>query len=200
MAHYVSHGAGFLAALAGAPFLISTAVRHAGTAEVVGVSVFAATAALLYLASTIYHILPQGRAKEVGEVIDHVAIFLLIAGTYTPFTLGVLRGAMGWTLFGLVWALALAGVMLKSIHGVRYPKLSLALYIGMGWLVLIAVKPLWEHLAWPGMAWLAGGGVAYTVGVVFYAKKQWRFGHFVWHLFVLAGTACHYFAILWYAI
>lgn len=200
MAHWMSHGAGFVGALVGAPFLMMAAIQHGGRLAVVGVGVFAFTAALLYLASTIYHLMPEGRAKEVCEVIDHAAIFLLIAGTYTPFTLGVLRGPMGWTLFGLVWSIALAGVVLKSIHGVRYPRLSLSLYVGMGWLVLIAIKPLWENLARPGLLWLAGGGIAYTVGVVFYANKGWRFGHFAWHLFVLTGTACHYFAILWYAI
>jgi len=201
IAHYASHGVGFLAVLAGAPFLVIEALHRGGTAGIVGVCVFAFTAALLYLASTIYHAMPEGsRAKEICEVTDHAAIFLLIAGTYTPFTLGVLRGAMGWTLFGIVWALALAGVILKSIHGVRYPKLSLAIYIGMGWLVLIAIKPLVTNMAAPGLAWMAGGGIAYTVGCYFYAHRQLRFGHFVWHLFVMTGTACHYFAILWYAM
>ncbi len=198
--HALSHGAGFAGAVAGTPFLVLAAVHHGTAATLVGVCVFAFTAMLLYLASTVYHLMPPGRAKDVCEIIDHAAIFLLIAGTYTPFTLGVLKGAMGWTLFGLVWAIALAGVVLKSIHGVRYPKLSLGLYIGMGWLVVIAAKPLIANLAPAGLAWLAGGGLAYTAGCVFYAHKQWPFGHFVWHLFVLAGTACHYFAILGYAV
>lgn len=199
MAHYLSHGVGFLAALVGAPFLIEAALRHGGAAAVVGASVFAVTAALLYLSSTIYHAMPPGRSKEVCEVVDHAAIYLLIAGTYTPFTLGVLRGTLGWTLFGLVWTIAVVGVVLKSIHGVRYPKLSVALYVGMGWLMVIAARPLYLRLPLPGLLWLAGGGVAYTVGVAFYLDKQRRFGHFVWHLFVLTGTACHFFAVLWYA-
>jgi hemolysin III len=200
MAHSMSHGAGFVGALVGAPFLMMAALQHGGRMTLVGVCVFAVTAALLYLSSMVYHLMPPGKAKEACEVIDHAAIYLLIAGTYTPFTLGVLRGPMGWTLFGLVWAIALVGVVLKSIHGVRYPRLSLALYVGMGWLILIAAKPLAANLALPGLLWLAGGGIAYTVGVLFYVNKRLRFGHFVWHLFVLTGTACHYFAILWYAV
>jgi len=199
MSHWVSHGAGFVGALVGAPFLIDTALHNGGGAALVGVVVFAVTAALLYLSSTVYHMLPPGKTKEMCEVIDHAAIYLLIAGTYTPFTLGVLRGTTGWTLFGAVWTIALAGVILKSIHGVRYPKLSTALYVGMGWLIVVVARPLAAHLPLPGLLWLAGGGLAYTVGVVFYLNKRLRFGHFVWHLFVLTGTACHYFAILWYA-
>ncbi|MEI8233515.1 MAG: hemolysin III family protein [Verrucomicrobiota bacterium] len=198
--HWVSHGAGFAGALIGTPFLIQAALLHGGPMALVGVSIFAVSAALLYLASTIYHGLPPGRAKEVCEVLDHAAIYLLIAGTYTPFTLGVLRGPMGWTLLGLVWAIALAGVGLKSVHGVRYPRLSVILYLGMGWLILIAIRPLAHNLPLPGLCWLAGGGLAYTAGVAFYLAKQLRFGHFVWHLFVLGGTACHYFAVLWYAV
>ena len=198
--HALSHGVGFAAAIVGTPFLVLAALHHGTAATLVGVCVFAFTAMLLYLASTVYHLMPPGKTKDVCEVLDHAAIYLLIAGTYTPFTLGVLNGAMGWTLFGLVWAIALTGVVLKSIHGVGHPKLSLALYIGMGWLVLIAAKPLAANLAPAGIAWLAAGGLIYTAGCFFYANKQWPFGHFVWHLFVLAGTTCHYFAILGYAV
>lgn len=199
LAHALSHGAGFLGAVVGAPFLIVAAARQGSAAAVVGASVFVATAALLYLASTIYHAMPPGRAKEVCEVIDHAAIYLLIAGTYTPFTLGALRGAMGWTLFGLVWAIAAAGVVLKSVQGIRHPKLSVALYVGMGWLVMVAARELWTRVPLPGLFWLAGGGIAYTAGVAFYVNRQRAFSHFIWHLFVLAGTACHFFAVLWYA-
>lgn len=197
VAHFVSHGAGFLGALIGAPYLIQEALRHGGGISLIGVCVFAATAALLYLASTVYHLMPPGRAKEACEVIDHAAIYLLIAGTYTPFTLSVMRGTVGWTLFGLVWGIAVVGVILKSIHGVRYPRLSLALYVGMGWLIVLAARTLVANLPTPGLLWLAAGGMAYTVGVFFYVKKHIPFGHFVWHLFVLTGTACHYFAVLW---
>ena len=199
IANAVSHGLGLVAALAGAPFLISAALRHGGTAVIVGFSVFAATAALLYLSSTIYHAMPPNRAKGMLQVLDHSAIFLLIAGTYTPFTLGVMRGAWGWTLLGLVWGIAAAGLVLTARGGTRYPKLSTALYLGMGWLVVIAIKPLLERVPLPGLLWLVAGGLAYTAGVAFYAAKRWKYTHFVWHLFVLAGTACHAVAVLRYS-
>ena len=199
IANSVSHGVGFLAAVAAAPVLVLSAVRSGGAARITGASVFAATMVLLYLTSTLYHALPGNRAKRVFQVLDHTAIFLMIAGTYTPFTLGVLHGTWGWTLFGLVWGLALAGVVLTAAGGVRYPKLSTGLYIAMGWLVLIAVKPLWLRVPPWGLFWLLAGGIAYTGGVAFYAAKRIRYSHFVWHLFVISGTACHFIAVLRYA-
>jgi hemolysin III len=200
IANSISHGLGFVLAVAGAPILIVTALRQGTVADVVAVSVFAASMALLYLSSTIYHALPTGRIKNVFHVLDHAAIYLLIAGTYTPFTLGVLRGGWGWTLFGLVWGLAAFGVLLKVFAGIRWNGLSTALYVGMGWLVVIAAKPLWESLPTAGLAWLLAGGLAYTAGVYFYLHKTLRFGHLVWHLFVVAGTACHFVAVWKYAI
>jgi hemolysin III len=200
VANSVSHGLGFVMALAGAPILIVAATQRGTLSDVIAVSVFAAAMALMYLSSTIYHALPQGQAKRVFQVLDHSAIYLLIAGTYTPFTLGVLQGGWGWTLFGLVWGLAAFGVLVKAFAGIRWHGLSTALYLGMGWLALIAAKPLWESLPLAGLAWLLSGGIAYTAGVYFYAKKTLRFGHFVWHLFVVAGTACHFVAVWKYAI
>ena len=200
VANSVSHGLGFVMALAGAPILIVAATQRGTLSDVIAVSVFAAAMALMYLSSTIYHALPQGQAKRVFQVLDHSAIYLLIAGTYTPFTLGVLQGAWGWTLFGLVWGLAAFGVLVKAFAGIRWHGLSTALYLGMGWLALIAAKPLWESLPLAGLAWLLAGGIAYTAGVYFYAKKTLSFGHFVWHLFVVAGTACHFVAVWKYAI
>jgi hemolysin III len=155
---------------------------------------------LLYLASTLYHALPRHKARRVFRVIDHSAIFLLIAGTYTPFTLGVLRGAWGWTLFGLVWSLAVLGVTLKTLGGSRDRQWSTPLYLSMGWLALIAIRPLWLRLPVSGWLWLIAGGLAYTAGVAFYAADRLRYGHFVWHLCALAGTVCHFFAVLWYAV
>ena len=198
IANCVSHGVGFLAALVGLPVLVLGALPH-GAAAVVGAVIFAVTAALLYLTSTLYHALAPNRAKRLFQIFDHGAIYLLIAGTYTPFTLGVLKGAWGWTLFGLIWALAVAGVVIKSVGGIRFHRLSTALYLAMGWLVLIAAKPLWERVPGWGLFWLVAGGVAYTAGVGFYATDRLRYGHFVWHLFVLAGTACHFVAVLYYA-
>jgi len=199
LANSVSHGVGLLAAIAATPVLLLSAIRHGDAARIAGAGVFAAAMVLLYLASTLYHALPGNRAKRVFQVLDHAAIFLMIAGTYTPFTLGVLRGAWGWTLFGLVWGLALAGIVLTAAGGVRYPKLTTSLYLGMGWLILVAVKPLWLRMPPEGLFWLLAGGIAYTVGVVFYAAKRLRYGHFVWHLFVIAGTACHFNAVLRFA-
>jgi hemolysin III len=199
IANSVSHGVGLLAAMAAAPVLVLSAVRQDGAARIAGASVFAAATVLLYLASTLYHALPGNRAKRVFQVLDHAAIFIMIAGTYTPFTLGVLRGAWGWTLFGLVWGLALAGVVLTAIGGVRHPKLTTGLYLAMGWLILVAVKPLWFRMPSEGLFWLLAGGIAYTVGVAFYAAKRVRYSHFVWHLFVIAGTACHFIAVLRFA-
>lgn len=198
IANSVSHGVGALAALVGLPFLVAAALTH-GTAAVVGTSVFAATAVLLYLSSTLYHALPPGRAKDVFHVLDHSAIFLLIAGTYTPFTLGVLSGAWGWTLLGLVWGLATFGVVSKSAGGLKHPVLSTALYVVMGWLIVVAIRPLWLRMPGPGLAWLVAGGLAYTAGVAFFAAPRLRYAHFVYHLFVVAGTACHYVAVYRYA-
>lgn len=200
VANSVSHGIGLLAAAVMTPYLLSTAMERGGTAGVVGAAIFAATVLLLYTTSTLYHALPHNRAKPVLQVIDHSAIFLLIAGTYTPFTLGVLRGPWGWTLFGIVWGLALAGVLLKGFRGTRHPRLSIALYLLTGWVVIVAIKPLWEALPGWGLFWLVAGGLAYTAGVIFFASDgRGRYRHLVWHLFVLAGTACHYVAVLYYA-
>jgi hemolysin III len=199
LANSISHGTGFLAALIALPVLVLGTGRH-GTAALVGAGVFAATVALLYLTSTLYHALAPNRAKRVFQILDHGAIYLLIAGTYTPFTLGVLRGPWGWTLFGLIWALAVAGIVLTSFGGVRHPRLSTGLYLAMGWLILAAAQPLWHAMPGWGLFWLAAGGVAYTAGVGFYAAgRRMRYAHFVWHLFVLAGTACHVMAVLRYA-
>ena len=199
IASSVSHAVGLVAALGAAPFLVGDAVRWGGTKAIVGASVFAVTMVLLYLASTLYHALPGSKAKRVFQAVDHGAIFLLIAGTYTPFTLGVLHGPWGWTLFGLVWGLAAVGVALKAVGRLRHPLLSTLLYVGMGWLILIAIRPLWLRVPLAGLLWLLLGGIAYTAGVAFFAAKGVRYSHFVWHLFVLAGTACHFFAVLWYA-
>jgi hemolysin III len=200
IANSLSHGLGLIAALVATPFLIQTAIRHGSASFVVGTSIFAATMVLLYLASTLYHALPIGRAKRVFRVIEHSAIFLLIAGTYTPFTLGVLRGPWGWTLFGLVWGIALVGVTLKAVNRLTHPILTTSLYLLMGWLIVIAAHPLSDRVPPSGLLWLVAGGLAYTGGVVFFAfDSRLRYGHLIWHLFVLMGTAFHYVAVLGYA-
>jgi len=200
IANSLSHGFGLIAALVATPFLIEHAVRRGDAAFIVGASVFAATMVLLYLASTLYHALPVGRAKGVFRVIEHSAIFLLIAGTYTPFTLGVLRGTWGWALLGLVWGIAVTGVVLKALNRLTHPILTTSLYLLMGWLIVIAAEPLSERVPASGLLWLVAGGLAYTIGVIFFAlDSRLRYGHFIWHLFVMGGTACHYFAVLGYA-
>lgn len=200
VANSVSHGMGLIAALAAAPFLMMHAARRQDAGFIAGACIFAATMVLLYLASTLYHALPAGKAKRVLRAIEHCAIFLLIAGTYSPFMLGVLRGAWGWTLFGLIWGLALVGVVLKTLDRLSHPIASTGLYLLMGWLLLIAVKPFYARVPVPGLLWLVAGGLAYTAGVFFFAiDSRVRYAHFAWHVFVLTGTACHYFAVLWYA-
>jgi len=199
IANGVSHGIAFVACLIATPFLLSSASQLGSAWSVVGSGIFAGAMAFMYLSSTLYHLLPENRAKQVFRVLDHEAIFLLIAGTYTPFTLGILRGAWGWTLFGLVWGMAILGLILKVLGVMRPPRLSTGLYLAMGWLILIAIRPLWLKVPLPGILWLLAGGLAYTGGVAFHAAERIRYSHFVWHLFVVLGTTCHYFAVLWYA-
>ena len=200
IANAISHGFGLVGALIGTPFLITQAVRQADTAFVVGVSIFCATMIILYLGSSLYHALPAGKAKQLFRRIEHSAIYLLIAGTYTPFTFGVLYGAWGWTLFGIIWGLAGIGIVLKIVEKQQHPIFSTSLYLLMGWVILVAIKPLLENLPTTGFLWLVAGGLSYTLGVVFFATdSKLKYGHFIWHLFVLGGTTCHFFAVLWYA-
>lgn len=199
IANSVSHGLGLLATLAAFPVLVVAALERGDTAGVVGASVFATTMALMYLTSTLFHALPDGRAKRLFLTLDHSAIYFLIAGSYTPFTLGVLRGNCGWTLFGLVWGLAVVGTALKAFAGSRYRTVSTLVYLVMGWLVLLAAETVCALVPAWGIFWLVAGGVAYTAGVVFFLAERIRYFHFVWHLFVITGTACHFLAVLWYA-
>lgn len=200
IANSISHGTALVAALFGAPYLITHAAAHGNYGLFVGTCLFSATTILLYLSSTLYHALPIGETKRLFRVIEHSAIFLLIAGTYTPFTLGVLRGDWGWTLFGVIWFLAVAGVALKVFGKRSHPILSTCLYLLMGWLALIAIEPLSAKMPTEGLLWLVAGGLSYTCGVIFFATdSRLHFGHLIWHLFVIAGTACHYVAVLWYA-
>ncbi len=201
LANSVSHGMALLAAAAAMPVLVVTAARHGTALNIAATCVFATTMVLLYAASALYHAIPQTGAKRLFRKLDHGAIFLFIAGSYTPFTLGALEGPWGWTLFGLVWALAAVGITLKAMDRMRHPFVSTGLYLAMGWLVVVVAKPLLETIPTPGLVLLAGGGAAYTIGVVFFAlDSRVRYAHFVWHLFVVAGTACHFFAVLDYAI
>jgi len=200
IANSTTHGLALIAALIGLPYLIYRAAQQGSAGNIVGACVFSLTVVLLYTGSTIYHALPAGKAKRVFRALDHAAIYLLIAGTYTPFTLGVLHGAWGWTLFGIVWSLAGFGVLLKIFSRKHHLVLSTVLYLLMGWSILIAIKPFLALVPAAGVAWMVVGGVSYTVGVAFFATDwKLKYGHFVWHLFVIAGTVCHYFGVLWYA-
>ncbi len=196
LANTISHGIGLCAALIGAPILLLEAHRSS-PGFFFGTVIFAVTMSMLYLGSTLYHAWPQTRGKSILRVLDHSAIFLLIAGTYTPFTLGPLRGLWGATILVLVWALAIFGVTLKATCGTsRHSKLGMTLYLGTGWLALIAIRPITLAIPPTTLFWLVAGGVAYTTGVLFFVNQRLRYSHFIWHLFVLAGTSCHFLALL----
>jgi len=192
----ITHAVGTLAAVLSGVLLVAVAARSGDAWKIVSFSVYAATLLLLYLTSTLYHS-TCGATKDVLRKLDHCAIYLLIAGTYTPFTLVTLRGTIGWTLFGVVWALAVLGIAQELLYARRGRVLSLVIYVVMGWLAVACVGPLVDALGRAGFAWLAAGGLFYTAGIVFYATDhKVRHGHGIWHLFVLAGSMCHYVAVL----
>ena len=194
----ISHLVGAVLAAIGAVLLIVIAARLGNPWKIVSFSIYGAMLLILYVTSTLYHS-ARGPAKDVLRKFDHCAIYLLIAGSYTPFTLVTLRGAWGWSLFGVVWGLALFGIVQEIWLAKGARIVSLVIYILMGWLALIAIVPLITALTWDGFAWLAAGGLLYTIGIIFYATDhKLRHGHGVWHLFVLSGSACHYFAVLFY--
>lgn len=195
-AHVATHAVGLLAALVAIPWLAIEGARADDARKLAGALVFAATAALLFGTSCLYHAAERPETKARRRVLDHSAIYLLIAGTYTPFALGVIGGAAGGWLFGLMWALAAGGIAAKLTLGFRYPRLSTLLYLAMGWAGIFAVGPLAAGLTASQLAWVVAGGIAYTAGVPFYLLKRVRYTHAAWHLFVLAGVACHFVAVL----
>ncbi len=197
IANSVTHGVGAALAVAGAVVLVVTSVG--GTAmQIVSCSVFSGTLVLVYVCSTLYHSLVRTRARHVLRIIDHSAIYLLIAGTYTPFALVSLRGRLGWLLFAIVWGLAILGIVFKSVAIGRFAIASVVVYLGMGWLGVFVTRPLLHALTWHGIFWIALGGLFYTAGIVFFAFDRLSYFHALWHLFVLAGSTCHYFALLFY--
>ena len=200
IAHSVTHGLGVVLSIAGLAVMVTLAALRGNAWHVVSCSIFGVTLIFLYTASTLYHSIPHPGAKKVLRVFDHSAIFLLIAGTYTPFTLVTLRGGWGWTLFVLIWGLALVGIIYKITAKTRYRLLSVLLYLGMGWLVLVAIKPMVISVAMPGLLLLLAGGLCYTLGLIFFVWRSLPYSHAVWHLFVLAGSICHFFAVLLYVI
>ena len=199
VANSISHGLGLLLAIVAVPILVLAAIKAGSAHFIVGVSVFGGTMITLYLASTLYHSLTHDAAKRLFRLFDHSAVFLLIAGTYTPFSLGVLRGPWGWSLLAIVWSLAIIGITLKIRKRTRHSRISIVLYVIMGWLAIVAVKPMVMLIPVPGIILILAGGLAYTGGLAFFAAQRIRYNHFIWHLFVIAGTTCHFFAVLWYA-
>lgn len=195
----VSHGVGVALACVGFGILIVLSALYGDAWAVSSSIVYSFSLFALYLASTLYHACPNRRVKGVLQVLDHCSIFLLIAGTYTPYTLITLRGAFGWTLFAVVWGAAIVGVVLNAIDVQKYSRVSMVCYVAMGWVVVLAIRPLLASLAWNGLVLLALGGVFYTVGIVFYVIRR-SYMHSIWHLFVLAGSVCHYLSILLYVI
>lgn len=202
IANTVTHGVGLMLSCACLTLGVVFAALRGDPWIVVSVSVYGATLCLLYLSSILYHGTRERRAKHFWNILDHAAIYLLIAGTYTPLTLGPLRtnGAWGWSLFGVIWGLAIGGMVFQALFIHRHRIFSTLTYLAMGWLVLIAIQPLWRELGPRGFLWIALGGACYSLGIFFYAWKRLPFAHAVWHLFVLAGSMLHFLGILWYVV
>ncbi len=200
IAHTITHSIGILLSIAGLAVLVAFSALYGSAWHITTCAIYGATLILLYTASSLYHGIPNPRAKRILRQLDHAAIFLLIAGTYTPFTLVNLRGGWGWTLFGLVWGIAIAGIILELALKGRYKRLSLALYLGLGWLVVIAIDPMLSSVETGGLLLLLAGGLSYSLGVIFYVWKRLAYHHAIWHLFVLAGSIFHFFAVLFYVV
>ena len=201
VANAVTHGVGALLSIACLCVAVSFASIRKDVWSIVSLSIYGASMFILYLCSTLYHAIPTPRHKAILNIFDHAAIYLLIAGSYTPFCLSAIRHyspAWAWSIFGVVWAIALFGIVFQILYVSRYPRFSTATYLLMGWIVLIAVYPLWKAMGSTAVAWIAAGGVLYSLGVVFYAMKHVRYMHAVWHLFVLGATLVHYGVILYY--
>ncbi len=199
LANMLSHALAMPLALAGGAWLIARAALSGDAWRITSVSVYALCLLLVFLASTVYHAVKREHIRRKLRVLDHSAIFLMIAGTYTPFTLGILRGAWGWSLFGVVWGLALTGILFKTFGGMRFSRLSLGIYLAMGWLVIVAVRPMWLHMPPAGLAWLLAGGLVYSLGVIFYVARRMPYNHLIWHLMIVAASVCHYVAIFGYS-
>lgn len=196
----ITHGAGLLLSIVALVLLIVFSSLYGSARHIVSCTIFGVTLILLYTASTLYHSFRSPRVKKFFKILDHSCIYLLIAGTYTPFLLVTLRGAVGWTLFGVIWFLAVSGVVLKMFFVHRFKIISTVAYVLMGWIIIFAIKPLVESLPSGGIVWLVAGGLAYTLGVIFYVWKKLPFNHAIWHLFVLAGSICHFFAVIFYVL
>lgn len=193
----VSHGIGIILGITALIVLLITASHSGSVWHVVSYSIYGATLIFLYLASTLYHSMPKGRVKDIFKIVDHSAIFLLIAGCYTPITLIALRGRLGWTIFGVVWGIAIAGIILKVLCIKKFKVMSTVMYIAMGWIIIFAIKPLVEILNTKSLMFLVAGGLTYTIGAIFYSLKGMKFNHTIWHFFVLGGSVFHFFTMLY---
>lgn len=193
----ITHGIGVLLSIAALVILVVLSVGKGDTWHIVSFSIYGSTMVLLYLASTLYHSFTREKVKNLFARFDHAAIFLLIAGTYTPFLLTALRGTFGWVLFGIIWGVAIVGVVIRSIYLTRFRKLMVAMYLMMGWMFVVAVGPMIKNLPLTSLIFLFLGGIFYSVGVVFYLKRNLKYGHGIWHLFVLAGSIMHFFAVIY---
>ncbi len=200
IANSVSHGIGLGMSVVGLALLVTIGWLHGEAVHIISGAIYGCTLVLLFLASTVYHSMTQPKWRRVFRIVDHSAIYLLIAGTYTPFTLVVLPDPWGIWIFGIVWSLAIIGVIYKIFFFGKFPGLSLALYLGMGWTIVVAIKPLFENLPMGGLILLLGGGLLYTIGVVFYVWEKLFFNHAIWHLFVLAAAVCQYMSVLLYVM
>ena len=200
IANSITHGIGAALSIAGLVILVVMAALHGDAWHIVSCSIYGASMIMLYTASTLYHAFQSPKVKHAMRILDHSSIYLLIAGTYTPFTLISLRGPWGWSLFGVVWGLALTGIIFKLYFTGRFNKISTIIYVLMGWIAVIAIKPMIDIIPFGGLALLFGGGLSYTLGVIFYVWKKLPYHHAVWHLFVLGGTVLHFFAILFFVL
>ncbi len=200
IANSITHGLGALLGIAGLVLLIAFSALYGDVWHVVSFTIFGSTLIILYSMSTLYHALTHKKAKEVFQVLDHAAIFILIAGTYTPYTLVTIRGWMGWTIFGLIWVLAVGGTVVETVFPKKYMKLTVVLYLLMGWFCLGAIKPIYSALPRNGFYLLVFGGICYSLGVIFYVMKRRKYAHTVFHIFVLAGSTAHFFSILLYVL
>jgi hemolysin III len=196
--HGITHGIGAALAVAGLVVLVVLAAQRGDAWRIVSFSIYGGSLTLLYLASTLYHSFQDERLKRFFRHFDHLSIFLLIAGTYTPVTLISLRGTWGWMLFGLIWGFAVCGIIYELLFLGRYKWITVTIYLGMGWLAIVAIKPMLAMVPRGLFWWLLAGGLCYTVGVLFYVRKKMRFHHVLWHLFVLFGSACHFLGFLFY--
>ncbi|MGC8545546.1 MAG: PAQR family membrane homeostasis protein TrhA [Athalassotoga sp.] len=200
IANAVTHGIGTLLAIAALVVLVIFSTIYGDMWYIVSLTIYGSSLVILYTMSTIYHALPRGKTKDIFEIFDHSSIFLLIAGTYTPFELITLRGPVGWTLFGITWGMAVIGILFKVFFVKKFVILSTLIYIIMGWMIVFAIKPLFEKLPIDGIILLIIGGIFYTLGTIFYIRRKMKYHHAIWHLFVIGGSAMHFFAILFYIL